>query len=110
MTLIVSLQYVTILMRADNKGQGGTLALVALLTHYVGGSRYAWLTLILGVFATALFYGASMITPAISGLSAAEGLTVVHEQLEPLVIPLPLLLMTIRTPPCRECRVRFCSI
>src|SRR3546814_21117395 len=91
MTLIVSLQYVTILMRADNKGQGGTLALVALLTHYVGGSRYAWLTLILGVFATALFYGDSMITPAISVLSAVEGLTVVNAQLEPLVIPIALI-------------------
>ena len=93
MTLIVSLQYVTILMRADNKGQGGTLALVAMLTHYVGGSRYAWLTLILGVFATALFYGDSMITPAISVLSAVEGLTVVDAQLKPLVIPIALVLL-----------------
>ena len=93
MTLIVSLQYVTILMRADNKGQGGTLALVAMLSRHVGGSRYAWLTVVLGVFATALFYGDSMITPAISVLSAVEGLTVVNSRLEPLVIPIALVLL-----------------
>lgn len=93
MTLIVSLQYVTILMRADNKGQGGTLALVAMLSRHVGGSKYAWITVILGVFATALFYGDSMITPAISVLSAVEGLTVVNSQLEPLVIPIALVLL-----------------
>ena len=93
MTLIVSIQYVSILMRADNKGQGGTLALVALLTRHIGGSSYGWLTILLGVFATALFYGDSMITPAISVLSAVEGLTVVNSQLEPLVIPIALMLL-----------------
>lgn len=93
MTLIVSIQYVSILMRADNKGQGGTLALVALLTRHIGGSRYGWITILLGVFATALFYGDSMITPAISVLSAVEGLTVVNSGLEPLVIPIALVLL-----------------
>lgn len=93
MTLIVSIQYVTILMRADNKGQGGTLALVALLTRHIGGSRYGWITILLGVFATALFYGDSMITPAISVLSAVEGLTVVNSGLKPLVIPIALVLL-----------------
>ena len=93
MTLIVSIQYVTILMRADNKGQGGTLALVALLTRHIGGSRYGWITVLLGVFATALFYGDSMITPAISVLSAVEGLTVVNAGLQPLVIPIALVLL-----------------
>lgn len=93
MTLVVSVQYVSILMRADNKGQGGTMALVALISRFVGGSKYAWLTILLGVFATALFYGDSMITPAISVLSAVEGLTVVEAGLEPLVIPIALVLL-----------------
>ncbi|MCR2833434.1 potassium transporter Kup [Parerythrobacter lacustris] len=93
MTLIVSIQYVSILMRADNKGQGGTLALVAMLTRHIGGSKYGWITVLLGVFATALFYGDSMITPAISVLSAVEGLTVVNAGLEPLVIPIALVLL-----------------
>ncbi len=93
MTLIVSIQYVSILMRADNKGQGGTLALVAKLSRHIGTTRYGWITILLGVFATALFYGDSMITPAISVLSAVEGLTVVNEGLEPLVIPIALVLL-----------------
>ncbi|MEO6152995.1 MAG: potassium transporter Kup [Croceibacterium sp.] len=90
MTLIVSVQYVTILMNADNKGQGGTLALVALISRKIGGASYGWITVLLGVFATSLFYGDSMITPAISVLSAVEGLTVVHSGMEPLVIPIAL--------------------
>jgi KUP system potassium uptake protein len=93
MTLIVSLQYVSILMSADNKGQGGTLALVALISRKLGRARYGWLTVMLGVFATALFYGDSMITPAISVLSAVEGLTVVDDRLADLVIPIALVLL-----------------
>ncbi|MBB3032586.1 potassium transporter Kup [Alteriqipengyuania lutimaris] len=90
MTLIVAIQYVSILMRADNKGQGGSLALVALISRSIGKSRYGWLAILLGVFATSLFYGDSMITPAISVLSAVEGLTVVDEGLEDFVIPIAL--------------------
>lgn len=93
MMLIVSVQYVGILMSADNKGQGGTLALVALISRKIGGAGYGWLTVALGVFATALFYGDSMITPAISVLSAVEGLTVVEARLAPLVIPIALVLL-----------------
>ena len=93
MTVVVSIQYVTLLMRADNKGQGGSLALVALLSRHIGRSRYGWVTVMLGVFATALFYGDSMITPAISVLSAVEGLTVVEAGLQPLVIPIALTLL-----------------
>ncbi|WOE76638.1 potassium transporter Kup [Alterisphingorhabdus coralli] len=93
MTLVVAIQYVTILMRADNKGQGGSLALVALISRSVSGSRYGALLILLGVFATALFYGDSMITPAISVLSAVEGLTVVNSDLTPLVIPIALALL-----------------
>ena len=93
MLLVVSIQYVTILMRADNKGQGGSLALVALLSRHIGKSNYGWLVVLLGVFATSLFYGDSMITPAISVLSAVEGLTVVDQGLERYVIPIALVLL-----------------
>src|SRR5687767_13488590 len=93
MTLIVSIQYVSILMSADNKGQGGTLALVALMSRIVGRTGYGWITVLLGVFATALFYGDSMITPAISVLSAVEGLAVVDPRFSSLVIPIALVLL-----------------
>ncbi|AMO71372.1 potassium transporter Kup [Sphingorhabdus sp. M41] len=93
MTLVVTIQYVSITMRADNKGQGGSLALVALISGAMRRSKYGWLAILLGVFATALFYGDSMITPAISVLSAVEGLTVVQPQLGHLVIPIALTLL-----------------
>lgn len=93
MTLVVAIQYVTILMRADNKGQGGSLALVALISSQLNKTKYGWIALLLGVFATSLFYGDSMITPAISVLSAVEGLTVVDQRLSPLVIPIALALL-----------------
>ena len=93
MTLVVSIQYVTLLMRADNKGEGGSLALVALLSRRMDRSRYGWLVVLLGVFATALFYGDSMITPAISVLSAVEGLTVVNPRMADWVIPIALALL-----------------
>ncbi|MCA0909149.1 potassium transporter Kup [Qipengyuania gaetbuli] len=95
MTIVVALQYVTILMRADNKGQGGSLALIALISRHIGQSSYGWLVVLLGVFATSLFYGDSMITPAISVLSAVEGLTVVDHRLDPLVIPIALVLLVL---------------
>ncbi|MDZ7589055.1 MAG: potassium transporter Kup [Parasphingorhabdus sp.] len=88
MTLVVSLQYVILLMRADNKGQGGSLALVALISGVIRDSRFGWIAILLGVMATALFYGDSMITPAISVLSAVEGITVVQAGMEPLVVPI----------------------
>ncbi|MBZ6377405.1 potassium transporter Kup [Pacificimonas flava] len=90
MTLVVTIQYVTIMMQADNKGQGGSLALLALISRSVERARFGRIIVILGVFATALFYGDSMITPAISVLSAVEGLTVVNPDLSSLVIPIAL--------------------
>ncbi|HEX2794627.1 MAG TPA: potassium transporter Kup [Croceicoccus sp.] len=93
MTLVVAIQYVTILMRADNKGQGGSLALLALISRHIGRSRYGWITVMLGVLATSLFYGDSMITPAISVLSAVEGLTVVEQRFEVWVVPIALALL-----------------
>ena len=89
MMIIVSLKYVTIIMRADNKGEGGSLALLALINRSTTDTR-KWTAgiVLLGVFATALFYGDSMITPAISVLSAVEGLTTVEASLAPFVIPI----------------------
>src|SRR5215207_2191665 len=89
MMIIVSLKYLTVIMRADNKGEGGSLALLALINRSIGGQKRwtAWIVL-LGVFATALFYGDSMITPAISVLSAVEGLTTVNAGLQPFVVPI----------------------
>jgi KUP system potassium uptake protein len=89
MILVVTLKYVAIITRADNKGEGGSLALLALINRKVGTSR-RWSAgiVLLGVFATALFYGDSMITPAISVLSAVEGLTTVNQDMAPWVIPI----------------------
>jgi KUP system potassium uptake protein len=88
MMIIVTLKYVSIIMRADNKGEGGSLALLALINRSLGGKKWTAGIVLLGVFATALFYGDSMITPAISVLSAVEGLTTVNAALEPWVIPI----------------------
>ena len=90
MLIIVALKYVTIIMRADNKGEGGSLALLALINRTAAeGEKKKWTMgiVMLGVFATALFYGDSMITPAISVLSAVEGLTTVQAGFAPYVIP-----------------------
>src|SRR3954464_4438951 len=89
MMIIVTLKYVTIIMRADNKGEGGSLALLALINRTLSGKK-RWTSgiILMGVFATALFYGDSMITPAISVLSAVEGLTTVNAGLQPFVIPI----------------------
>jgi KUP system potassium uptake protein len=89
MMIVVTLKYVMIIMRADNKGEGGSLALLALINRTIGGKKkWANGIIMLGVFATALFYGDSMITPAISVLSAVEGLTTVNTSLGPFVIPI----------------------
>jgi KUP system potassium uptake protein len=86
MMIVVTLKYVMIIMRADNKGEGGSLALLALINRTISGKKkWANGIVMLGVFATALFYGDSMITPAISVLSAVEGLTTVNQGLEPFV-------------------------
>jgi KUP system potassium uptake protein len=89
MMIVVTLKYVMIIMRADNKGEGGSLALLALINRTIGGKKkWANGIVMLGVFATALFYGDSMITPAISVLSAVEGLTTVNMGLAPFVVPI----------------------
>ena len=88
MMIVVTLKYVLILMRADNKGEGGSLALLALISRKTEGARWGKLIVLLGVFACALFYGDSMITPAVSVLSAVEGLAVVKPELIDWVVPI----------------------
>ncbi len=90
MVLVVSIKYVGLVLRADNRGEGGSIALLALLQRHGAGTRWAGLVVVLGILATSLFFGESMITPAISVLSAVEGLTVVEPGLAPLVIPVAL--------------------
>src|SRR5437867_5063017 len=85
-TLIVSIKYVTFVMRADNDGEGGIMALIALIQRARLTSRAAKVALVLlGVFGASLFYGDGMITPAISVLSAVEGLEVAAPSLEHVV-------------------------
>ncbi len=93
MIVIVTIKYVFIVMRADNKGEGGSLALLALITRSSEGRKWTASLVMLGVFATALFYGDSIITPAISVLSAVEGLTIVNPGFGPYVIPVSLVIL-----------------
>src|SRR5512142_2180062 len=94
--LLVSLKYVIVIMRADNRGEGGSLALLSLASELSSRSANTkWFIAILGVFAAALFYGDSMITPAISVLSAVEGLNVVAPQLGSYVLPVTIAVLTI---------------
>ncbi len=94
--MLVSLKYVAIIMRADNRGEGGSLALLALVSELTKEApRLSWFVMILGVFAAALFYGDSMITPAISVLSAVEGLDVVAPSLRTYVLPITILILTV---------------
>src|SRR3989449_9683381 len=72
--LIVTFKYVAIAMRADNKGEGGSFALLSLIARNLPAKRWTSTLVLLGVLATCLFYGDAMITPAISVLSAVEGL------------------------------------
>ncbi|MEO6093675.1 MAG: potassium transporter Kup [Novosphingobium sp.] len=88
MMLIVTVKYVFVILRADNKGEGGSLALLALISRKLGTHRWGTGITILGVIATALFYGDAIITPAISVLSAVEGLTVVHKGFADYVLPI----------------------
>ena len=93
MMIVVTLKYVTVIMRADNKGEGGSLALLALVSGQTKTRRWSTGIVLLGVFATALFYGDSMITPAMSVLSAVEGLGVAAPSLAGLVLPIAVVIL-----------------
>jgi len=93
LVFVVSVKYVALIMRADNKGEGGIMALMALVQRITGDSRMGWFLMTLGIFGAALFYGDGMITPAISVLSAVEGLEVATPALKPFVIPLSLIVL-----------------
>src|SRR5829696_7099087 len=95
-TLIVSIKYVTLIMRADNDGEGGIMALIALIRQVGLQKRFAQVALVaLGIFGASLFYGDGMITPAISVLSAVEGIEVAAPALESLVVPIALAILTV---------------
>ncbi|OJW83898.1 potassium transporter Kup [Thiobacillus sp. 65-1402] len=89
--LVVSLKYVSVMMRADNKGEGGILALLTLAQGQAPlGSRIRWVLMSLGFLGASLFFGDSLITPAISVLSAVEGLEMGAPALHPFIVPLAL--------------------
>ena len=94
-TIIVTVKYVLLIMRADNDGEGGIMALISLIQGTgmrTAGAKYALIAL--GAFGAALFYGDGMITPAISVLSAVEGLQIAAPGLERFVIPITLAVLT----------------
>jgi KUP system potassium uptake protein len=94
LTVIVSLKYVTLILRADNNGEGGLVAMLALASQSVKDKPALRRTLLLiGIFGTCLFYGDGVITPAISVLSAVEGLEVVSPAFKKAVIPLTLVIL-----------------
>ena len=88
MMIVVTIKYVAIIMRADNKGEGGSLALLALISSKAQTKKWTAGIILLGVFATSLFYGDSMITPAVSVLSAVEGLAVAQPGMGHFVLPI----------------------
>ncbi len=93
MMIVVTIKYVVVIMRADNDGEGGSLALLALISREIPERRWTAGIVLLGVFACALFYGDSMITPAISVLSAVEGLQTIEPRFGPFVVPIAIIIL-----------------
>jgi KUP system potassium uptake protein len=94
-TIIVSIEYVTLIMRADNEGEGGIMALIARIQGIRLERRSAQIALVmLGIFGASLFYGDGMITPAISVLSAVEGMEVVSPSFSDWIVPITLAILT----------------
>ncbi|GGP22580.1 potassium transporter Kup [Silvimonas iriomotensis] len=92
--IVVSAKYVVVIMRADNRGEGGILALMALaLRDLDPRSRKGLLLMGLGIFGASLFYGDGIITPAISVLSAFEGISVISHKLDPYIVPLTIIVL-----------------
>ena len=96
MTIVVSLKYVLLILRADNNGEGGLIAMLALATTAVAGKpRLRRTLLVVGMFGTAIFYGDGVITPAISVLGAMEGLGVIAPALSHFIPPIALVVLTL---------------
>ena len=94
-TVVVSLKYVLLILRADNHGEGGLIAMLALAMRAVGErAALRRMLLVVGMFGTAIFYGDGVITPAISVLSAVEGLEIAAPALHDAVVPITLLVLT----------------
>ena len=91
--LVVTAKYVLILLRADNNGEGGTLALMALASRALAGSRGGGIVILLGIISGALFYGDAIITPALSVLSAIEGLKVATPAFDDFVVPITVVIL-----------------
>lgn len=89
--VIVTIKYVIVLLRADNNGEGGTLALMALVNRVTGGR--SGMIILLGIISGALFYGDAIITPALSVLSAIEGLKVATPAFDPYVVPITIVIL-----------------
>jgi KUP system potassium uptake protein len=92
-TLVVSIKFIAFIMKADNEGEGGIMALVSLIQGKA--IKYKWFFILLGLLGVSLFYGDCIITPAISVLSAVEGLKVVAPSLNSFIIPITLALLTL---------------
>ncbi|MBV2210023.1 MAG: potassium transporter Kup [Thermomonas sp.] len=94
LNIVVTLKYVTIIMRADNDGEGGIMALMALVQRTLrNGSRSAYIVGILGIFGASLFFGDGVITPAITVMGAVEGLEVAAPGLDAFIVPITLVVL-----------------
>jgi len=94
--LVVTLKYVILILRADNNGEGGAMALTALAAHAAGGTpRRRTLIMLVGMFGATLFFGDSVITPAVTVMGAVEGLEVVTPALKAYIVPLSVLILVV---------------
>ena len=93
MTIVVSLKYVVLILRADNKGEGGTLSLMALALRQIAEGTPRYILILLGMIGAALFFGDGVITPAMSVLSAVEGLGVVTKRFDAYIVPITLVIL-----------------
>lgn len=91
--VVVSLKYVLFIMRADNHGEGGIMALMAQVRHAIPNAKLTGTLMVLGLIGAALFYGDSVLTPAISVLSAVEGLGIVSSSLDRYIVPIALVIL-----------------
>ena len=96
LTIVVTLKYICFLLKADNKGEGGSFALQALATRISTGNKFLMAIVpLIGIFAASLFYGDAMITPAISILSAVEGLEIINPSFKDYVLPITVAILIV---------------